>query len=309
MRKFLFFGLLAAALVFTGCDKNEGYGSTKVPVGSVTTSSYFEELLISGTPYTATITLSVTVMPENASNKNVKWTSSDEKVATVSPDGVVTAVGKGNAKIIATAVDGSLEHDFCRIKVIETMGTAKRTGDVDVTWVQLWRDGPKFAEYNVGANSVGEFGGYYCWGGSIDKDPNGQCKVGGKDSLTGEEDTAFKLWGSNWRMPTSSELTDLLESYYCKSEWTEDYKGTGKKGRIFTGLNKYSANSVFFPETGSYTIYGGIKDNGGNSYWSSTPNGTDNAKILYISSDWQKMEMVFATARGNGLPVRAVLTE
>ena len=55
-------------------------------------------------------TLTATVVPENATNKNVKWTSSDEKVVKVD-DGVVTAVGKGTAKVTVTTVDGGFKAE------------------------------------------------------------------------------------------------------------------------------------------------------------------------------------------------------
>ncbi len=47
-------------------------------------------------------TLIATVAPENAANKALKWASSDEDVATVAPDGTVTAVKVGTATITAT---------------------------------------------------------------------------------------------------------------------------------------------------------------------------------------------------------------
>lgn len=54
----------------------------------------------------AQVTLTATVAPENAENKNVLWTSSDSAVAEVSPDGTVTGVSPGIATITATTEDG-----------------------------------------------------------------------------------------------------------------------------------------------------------------------------------------------------------
>ncbi len=54
-----------------------------------------------------TTALAATVAPSNAANKNVTWESSDTSVATVSADGVVTAVSNGTATITVTTVDGS----------------------------------------------------------------------------------------------------------------------------------------------------------------------------------------------------------
>lgn len=48
-------------------------------------------------------TLTATVKPDNATNKTVTWTTSNDKVATVDNNGVVTAVGKGTATITAAA--------------------------------------------------------------------------------------------------------------------------------------------------------------------------------------------------------------
>lgn len=50
-----------------------------------------------------TTTLSPTFTPENASYKNVTWTSSDETVATVDKFGVVSGVKEGTTKITATS--------------------------------------------------------------------------------------------------------------------------------------------------------------------------------------------------------------
>ena len=62
-------------------------------------------------------TLTATVAPENAAIKALKWASSDEDVATVAPDGTVTAVKAGAATITATAADGSGKSAVCKVTV------------------------------------------------------------------------------------------------------------------------------------------------------------------------------------------------
>ncbi len=55
----------------------------------------------------ASKTLTATVYPSDATNKTVKWTTSDSSVVTVTQNGVVTAKGSGSAVIKATTNDGN----------------------------------------------------------------------------------------------------------------------------------------------------------------------------------------------------------
>ncbi len=57
-------------------------------------------------PRLGTYTLKATVNPSDASNKNVTWKSSDDKIATVDATGKVTAVAVGKATITVTTEDG-----------------------------------------------------------------------------------------------------------------------------------------------------------------------------------------------------------
>ena len=66
-----------------------------------------------------TATLTATVQPENATNKAVNWSSSDEDVATVDTNGKVTAVKEGTAAITATAEDDSNISATCMVTVID----------------------------------------------------------------------------------------------------------------------------------------------------------------------------------------------
>lgn len=88
----------------------EGYdGSCTYTLYAVWNSVSVTDILLNKASITLTAggseTLTATVEPSNATNKNVTWTSSDTSVATVS-NGTITAVGAGTAIITATTADG-----------------------------------------------------------------------------------------------------------------------------------------------------------------------------------------------------------
>lgn len=64
-----------------------------------------------------TLTLTATINPSHATNKDIEWFSSNPEVATVSSLGIVTAVGEGIAIITAKAIDGSNLSATCQVEV------------------------------------------------------------------------------------------------------------------------------------------------------------------------------------------------
>ena len=74
---------------------------TTIPVTGVTLNKTALSLTVGGTE-----TLTAIITPDNATNKNVTWSSNNLEVATVE-NGTVTAVGAGNATITVTTADGS----------------------------------------------------------------------------------------------------------------------------------------------------------------------------------------------------------
>lgn len=72
-----------------------------------------------------TKTLTVSIYPTNADNKEIAWSSSDEKVAVVDQNGKVTAVGKGSTVISAATKDGSDLTKTCNVTVTGTIYNCK----------------------------------------------------------------------------------------------------------------------------------------------------------------------------------------
>ncbi len=64
-----------------------------------------------------TMQLNATVLPENTTNKNIRWTSTNSNIATVTETGLVSAHKEGNAQIIASTTDGTNLSAICEISV------------------------------------------------------------------------------------------------------------------------------------------------------------------------------------------------
>ena len=126
----LFTILLSISLITTYSCKKEKVKSVSVTeVGLNKTSA----TLIEG----ETETLVATVMPENATDKSVVWESSNKSAATVSQEGLVTAVGEGKATITVKTNDGGFSAS-CEVtvkkKVIAVTGVV--LGNTELTLVE-----------------------------------------------------------------------------------------------------------------------------------------------------------------------------
>ena len=165
--------------------------------------------------------------------------------------------------------------------------------------VQLWEDGPYWAECNVGATKPEEYGYYFWWGDTVGYKRNASdtgwvssqngasfsftvsdCLTYGKDTaqlqsagyidatgnLVAQYDAATAHLGAPWRMPTDAEYAALIDN--CDTEWTTR---NGVAGRLVKGRGAYATKSIFLPAAG----LGYDSDlTGPGSYgnvWSSTP--------------------------------------
>lgn len=124
-----------------------------------------------------------------------------------------------------------------------------------------------------------------------------------KSVLDLEDDAAHVNLGGKWRMPTESEISELIDN--CQSDWVT-YKGV--KGRKFTSKKSgYTDKWIFLPATG---CRGDADLNGVGSvgyYWSSSlrTNVSDNVWYLYFYSD-EVYRSSGSRGRSNGLSVRPV---
>lgn len=104
------YGLADISTFFDSIQTPDSIQVAPVPVTGVTVSPTSDSIAVS-----ETLTLTATVAPEDATNKAVTWSSSNDSIATV-VDGVVTGVAAGNATITVTTVDGSFTAT-CEITV------------------------------------------------------------------------------------------------------------------------------------------------------------------------------------------------
>jgi len=111
---------------FTTCDDDTGGGGTgggtPVPVTGVSLNKTSLSLAVGGSA-----TLTATVAPSNATNKNVTWTSSDPTKATVTNGGVVRAVATGSTTITVKTADGN-KTATCAVTVTGGGSTIAVTG-------------------------------------------------------------------------------------------------------------------------------------------------------------------------------------
>ena len=89
---------------------------TPIKVTSITLNSHNQEIDL--TRDNKTITLTATINPANADNKQIIWESKNPNVATVS-NGVVTGIAEGMTDIIAKSAENSRILDVCTVTVIK----------------------------------------------------------------------------------------------------------------------------------------------------------------------------------------------
>ena len=104
------------------------YGSNGIDEGTALVSQLSLDVTSQELSVGESFTLTATVLPDNATDKTLTWTSSDPSVASVN-GGVVTAVAPGTAVITATTTDGSNLSATCTVTVLGPIQPGDANGD------------------------------------------------------------------------------------------------------------------------------------------------------------------------------------
>jgi uncharacterized protein (TIGR02145 family) len=292
--------------IFKFTTKNSG-GSATIDVSALTVTIDGQAYVI--TPASATSTL-YAALPEVSSQKvSFTATGSDNKTYVYSKDGVTFDEGK-----------------FYKSTLQMTEVVAVDLG-LSVKWANM----------NVGAESVTDYGKYYAWGATTDNYSAGNGYhfantpyytgddwtyswskyTSGGETLEAGDDAAHVNWGGSWRMPTHDELEELARTCpdYSGSEkidgysweWQSDYQGSGHAGYLITVTKDCAqkSNSIFLPAAG-YRYGSSLSSDGSlDIYWSSTLNsgGVSHGWVLQFRSGYAGM---FYYYRYYGFTVRAV---
>jgi len=250
MRKMFFFLialLIISVLFIVSCKKDINVTGVKLDKNNIT--------LTVGTQWT----LTATVLPYDATNQTVSWTSNNSSVVTVK-NGVVTAKTAGNAIVTVSTTDGN-QTATCTITVILIESEVVING---VKWAGRNVDAP-----GTFAANPEDAGMFYQWNRKIGwSSTNPKINSDGGTTWDSSVPTGNSWEKTNDPCPTGWRVPTLEEQYKLAAAGSQMATVNGVYGRIFGSDDKI----VFLPAVGmrnySYGEWGYGYPSPSGYYWS-----------------------------------------
>lgn len=295
---------------------------TTVPVSGVKIDKTSFEF----TSINETLQLTATIEPEDATDKEIHWSSSAPSVATVSDNGLVKCVGFGTATIQALSNNNrSASCEVTQTKMImDCQGNLYPVVQIGTQWWMA--ENLRSTIYDTESNRKGEpvktsstakFAPYYTDGRNTVTDYSGELTSdqrqklgllynwGAVVGLATESDvkartTSFSnrqgICPNGWHVPTSAEWITLEQhdgsEYYHVSLAGKKLKTKsgwfGDKDKDVSWDSTRGSDSYGFSALpAGYAVGSGVKEVGRYAYfWTATPDDSDKATCRYIFADY-----------------------
>ena len=232
------------------------YSTVKIAVADINVSKATMTLIEGG----ATGTITASIAPSNATNKNVIWTSSDTGVATVK-DGVVTPKAVGTAIITAASSEDGTITATTTVTVIKENQSEVNTVNLGMAgnYAILAKTGISTVPNSVITGNIGvsPIDSTALTGFSLTADSTNVFSV--SDQITG------KAYASNYTSPTPENLTTAIsnmETAYTDAagraaDYTELHSGDISGKTLAAGVYKWGTSVLINSDV---TLHGDSND-------------------------------------------------
>ena len=221
------------------------------PVRSVVPVTSIEIEGKHGMTILSTQQLTAKIYPSNATNQHVTWSSSDESIATVTQDGVVTAHARGNVSIYAVS------DDHGKTGLLD-LYVAYEPGVVDLGLPS----GTKWAQYDIGAWMSG-YAGWRFYRNKTTPSTAGDAETG---------DPATYFFGEGWSRPTKEQIQELIDN--CTWNYYSGFMTDVPGWYATSTVAGYTDKRIFFPVDPDFST---------NYYWSNNWEYVGNPQYSYGS--------------------------
>ena len=150
--------------------------------------------------------------------------------------------------------------------------------------------GTKWASYNLGAAKIEDYGCYFAWGETEEKDRykwstytlcddgnERKCHNIGSDIAGTQYDVARQMWGGSWQMPDYDHWLELKDN--------TSYSMTTITGVSCCKLTGPNGKSIYLPASGQFDDYRVVYDGSVGNYWSSSKYGESTAYMAFFTNE------------------------